>query len=189
MFIFYKQGHYLTWQLAVTSCWLNYCINCPHLKDSSGRELQRVAVRWHEHCVLQESDRIFCLFKWQNGTYASKCIQTSYCAAVCSVMYLAVHVYSMFRTQTSERCSHPYGVARISSFPQNGWKMLYHCRRPAHPHLRSQAENKAANNWICLTRFNTFYKSYKPCVYTSLFHISGSSTFHWPQLLRTLAML
>ena len=93
--------------------------------------------------------------KWQNGTYASKCIQTSYYAAVRSVMYLAVHIYSMFRTQTSERCSHPYDVAHISSFPQNGWKMLYHCRRPEHPHLHSQAENKVANKWICSNIYPT----------------------------------
>jgi len=190
MLIFYKQGHYLIWQLsAVTSCSLNYCINCSHLKESCGREVQRAAVGWHEHPVLQEIVRVLHPFKQQNGTYTSKCIQMSYCVAVCSVMYLAVHIYSMFTTQTWERCSRPYGVAHISSFPQNGWKMLYHCRRPAHPHLHSQAENKVVNNWICLTGFNTFYKSYKPCLYTSLFHMSGSSRLRSPQWLCTLIVL
>jgi hypothetical protein len=61
------------------------------------------------------------------------------------VMYLAVHVHSRYWIQTSKHCSHPYDVSHISSFQQNGWKMLYHCRRPTHPHLHSQAENKIGN--------------------------------------------
>ena len=101
----------------------------------------------------------------------------------------------MFRTQTSERCSRPYGVARISSFPQNGWKTLYHCRRPEHLHLHSQAENKVTNNWIHLTGVNTFYTSLSlslhfavpvstlrcPCLYTSL-----SLSLHFPVIVSTL---